>query len=223
MGGDCHGRAGEERSRADEQSQRQSIRTDGRGARAPCPSSIIRYAFRCWARETACLAGRLSCGFPGRPARPKPVEDTNRRREDRLNRYGSASGYQPFDNIECKIGPKVPHDPCPSSQGHPPGSSGQKKEMEKPRPSPAGPRKSLYAVISARETSLVHPLKVDSRMRERHMAVRWKPRITILPKRKRAARSGVALQPTGGHPLQISRPDSFRLCASSQSGAKLPS
>jgi hypothetical protein len=46
------------------------------------------------------------------------------------------------------------------------GSTGQKKEIEKPRPSPAGPRKSLYAVFSVRETSLVHPLKVDSRMRE---------------------------------------------------------
>src|SRR5258707_1508974 len=66
--------------------------------------------------------------------------------------------------------------------GAPPGSRGQKKEIEKPRPSPAGPRKSLYAVFSARETSLVHPLKVDSRMREAHhiVAVRLKPCITIL-------------------------------------------
>jgi hypothetical protein len=68
--------------------------------------------------------------------------------------------------------------------GAPPGNSGQKKEIEKPRPSPAGPRKSLYAVFSARETSLVHPLKVDSRMREGHtiVAVRLKPRMTILLK-----------------------------------------
>src|SRR3981189_1407402 len=89
----------------------------------------------------------------------------------------------------------------PSSQGAPPGNSGQKKEIEKPRPSPAGPRKSLYAVFSARETSLVHPLKVDSRMREKHtiVAVRLKPRITILLKRKRTARSRAA--PTEGRPF----------------------
>ena len=36
--------------------------------------------------------------------------------------------------------------------GAPPGSRGEKKEIEKPRPSPAGPRKSLYAVFRARET-----------------------------------------------------------------------
>jgi hypothetical protein len=45
------------------------------------------------------------------------------------------------------------------------GTAGQrwaKKKMEKPRPSPAGPqKKSLYAIVSAREISLVHPLKVD--------------------------------------------------------------
>ena len=69
------------------------------------------------------------------------------------------------------------------------GTAGQQwaeKEIEKPRPSPAGPRKSLYAVFSARETSLVHPLKVDSRMREVHtiVAVRLKPRITILQETK---------------------------------------
>jgi hypothetical protein len=69
--------------------------------------------------------------------------------------------------------------------GAPPGGSGQKKEIEKPRPSPAGPRKSLYAVFSARETSLVHPLKVDSKMREVHtivVAVQLKSRMTILLK-----------------------------------------
>jgi len=104
--------------------------------------------------------------------------------------------------------------------GAPPGGSGQKKEIEKPRPSPAGPRKSLYAVFSARETSLVHPLKVDSRMRESHaiVAVRLKPRITILLKRKRTARSRAA--PTeGGHPLDTTRLNGCCLCAISQSGS----
>ena len=74
--------------------------------------------------------------------------------------------------------------PAPFFTGAPPGNSGQKREIEKPRPLPAGPRKSLYAVFSARETSLVHPLKVDSRMRERHtiVAVRLKRHMTILLK-----------------------------------------
>ena len=111
--------------------------------------------------------------------------------------------------------------------GAPPGSRGQKKEIEKPRPSPAGPRKSLYAVFSARETSLVHPLKVDSRrMREAHtmVAMRLKPRITILLKcrmlshasydRKRTAR-----KPTeGSRPLNTTRLNGSCLCAISQLG-----
>jgi hypothetical protein len=55
--------------------------------------------------------------------------------------------------------------------------------MKKPRPSPAGPRKSLYAIFSARETSLNHPLKVDSKMSDAHtMVVRSNSRITILLK-----------------------------------------
>jgi len=41
--------------------------------------------------------------------------------------------------------------PVLPSQGPQPGRGGQK--TEKPRPSPAGPEKSLYAVFSARETS----------------------------------------------------------------------
>ena len=41
----------------------------------------------------------------------------------------------------------------------------------------------MHAVFSARETSLVHPLKVDSQIREpQTMAVRLKPRMTILLK-----------------------------------------
>jgi hypothetical protein len=41
----------------------------------------------------------------------------------------------------------------------------------------------MYAVFSARETSLVHPLKVGSQISEPHtMAVRLKPRMTILLK-----------------------------------------
>ena len=121
------------------------------------------------------------------------------------------------------------------------GRRGEKNEMEKPRPSPAGPRKSLYAVFSARETSLVHPLKVDSRMRESHtiVAVRLKPRMTILLKRKRTARGRVACfmaQPlarprgahlaksTGGdHPLNTTRLNEPCLCAISQLNYELRS
>src|SRR5215475_5653292 len=66
----------------------------------------------------------------------------------------------------------------PSLQGRRRASVGKKKEIEKPRPSPAGPRKSLYAVFSAHETSLVHPRKVDSQ-REVIMAVQLKLLITI--------------------------------------------
>ena len=98
-----------------------------------------------------------------------------------MKRQRSASGYQPLDDIKCQIGPKIlPHDPASFFTGAPPGISGQKNKIEKPRPSPAGPRKSLYAVFSARETSLVHPLKVDTKIREAHIAVRLKPRMTIL-------------------------------------------
>ena len=103
---------------------------------------------------------------------------------DGLKREGSASGYQSLDNIKCQIGPKVlPHDPCVLLHRGTAGRHWAEREMEKPRPSPAGPRKSMYAVFSARETSLVHPLKVDSKIREAHtIAVRLKPRIMILVK-----------------------------------------
>jgi len=67
--------------------------------------------------------------------------------------------------------------------GAPPGNSGQKKEIEKAPSVAGGAQKNLlYAVFSAREISLVHPLKVDSRMRAVHtmVAVQLKSRITIL-------------------------------------------
>src|SRR5712691_8834884 len=97
----------------------------------------------------------------------------------------------PLTRSNAKSGQKYHTTPASFFTGAPPGSSGEKKEIEKPRPSPAGPRKSLYAVFSARETSLVHPLKVDSRMRESHtiVAVRLKPRITILLKRTARSRA----------------------------------
>jgi len=156
-----------------------------------------------------------------------------------LKRQRSTSGYQPLDEIKCKIGPKIPHDPCPSSQGRRRATGGQKKEMKKPRPSPAGPRKSLYA-SSAHAKPLVHPLKVDSRISEAHItvAVRLKPRMTILPKRKQTARSRPSIQlhgaplsrprgarlarPTeGDHPLNTIRLYDSCLCAISQLNCEL--
>ena len=90
----------------------------------------------------------------------------------------------PLTTSNAKSVQKYHMTPASLFTGAPPGNSGQKEEMEKPRPSPAGPRKSQYAVFSARETSLVHPLKVDSRIREVHitLAVRLKSRITMLLK-----------------------------------------
>ena len=96
----------------------------------------------------------------------------------------------PLTRSNAKSAQKYHMTPASFFTGAPPATVGR-KEIEKPRPSPAGPRKSQYAVISARETSLVHPLKVDSRINEVHItiAVRLKPRITMLLKRKRIARS----------------------------------
>jgi hypothetical protein len=54
--------------------------------------------------------------------------------------------------------------------------------MKKPRPSPAGPKKSLYAAFRARENPLVHPLKVGSIDTAHMQAVRLKLSMTIIPK-----------------------------------------
>src|SRR5580692_1990097 len=52
----------------------------------------------------------------------------------------------PLTRSKAKSGQKYAHmTPASFFTGAPPGSSGQKQEIEKPRPSPAGPRKSLYA------------------------------------------------------------------------------
>ena len=115
----------------------------------------LRLLFLC---STRCL----SRGSTRRPTRAQPLHGANRHGGNHLQRHGSRSSDQPFDQIECQVGPKIPHDPASFVAGAPPGSAGQKKKMEKPRPSPAGPqKKSLYAIVSAREISLVHPLKVD--------------------------------------------------------------
>jgi len=109
-----------------------------------------------------CSTGCLSRGSTRRPTRAQPLHGANRHGSNHLQRHGSRPGHQPFEQIECQIGSKIPHDPASFAAGAPPDSTGQKKKKEKPRPSPAGPqKKSLYAIVSAREISLVHPLKVD--------------------------------------------------------------
>jgi len=109
-----------------------------------------------------CCTGGLSRGSARRPTRAQPLYGTNRHGDNHLQRHGSRPSHQPFDEIECQVGPKIPHDPASFVAGAPPGSVGHKKKMKKPRPSPAGPqKKSLYAIVSAREKSLVHPLEVD--------------------------------------------------------------
>jgi hypothetical protein len=109
-----------------------------------------------------CSTGSLSRGSTRRPTRAQPLHGANRHGGNHLQRHGSRPSDQPFDQIECQVRPKIPHDPASFVAGAPPGSAGHKKKMKKPRPSPAGPqKKSLYAIVSAREISLVHPLKVD--------------------------------------------------------------
>lgn len=118
---------------------------------------------------------------------------------------------------------------------------GRKKKWKSPVRRRRGPENPC-TLYSAHAKPLVHPLKVDSRMREVHtiVAVRLKPRMTILPKRKRTARSRAVLSvnsiswrnrfrdrvartwpspPRGDHQLITTRPNGFCLCAISQLGS----
>lgn len=89
--------------------------------------------------------------------RAQPLHGANRHGGDHLQRHGSRPSHQPFDEIECQIGPKIPHDPASFVAGAPPGSAGQKKKMEKPRPSPAGPQKNPSTQLSAHANILGSP------------------------------------------------------------------
>jgi hypothetical protein len=51
--------------------------------------------------------------------------------------------------------------PRPLSQGHRRAALGKKENGKAPSVAGGAPEKSLYAIVSAREISLVHPLKVD--------------------------------------------------------------
>ena len=72
------------------------------------------------------------------------------------------------------------------------GTAGQPWGEKRNRKAPSvagGAQKISVRGYSAHAKPLVHPLKVDSRIREAHItvAVRLKPRMTILLKRKRTA------------------------------------
>jgi hypothetical protein len=72
--------------------------------------------------------------------------------------------------------------PAPSLQGHRRQHWAEPKNEKAPSVT-GGAQKISVRNINARETSLNHPLKVDSRLREVHtMIVRWKSRMTILLK-----------------------------------------
>jgi hypothetical protein len=68
----------------------------------------------------------------------------------------------------------------PSSQGHRRASVGRKQNRKAPSVA-GGAQKILARGIQRTRNSLVHPLKVDTKIRETHIiAVRLKPRMTIL-------------------------------------------
>jgi hypothetical protein len=70
----------------------------------------------------------------------------------------------PLTRSNAKSGQKYAHmTPASFFTGAPPGDSGQKQEIEKAPSVAGGAQKIPVRVFSARETSLVHPLKVDSK------------------------------------------------------------
>ena len=86
----------------------------------------------------------------------------------------------PLTRSNAKSAQKYHMTPASFFTGAPPEDMGRTRKYKAPSVA-GGAQKSLYAVFSARETSLVHPLKVDSEIRVAHtMAVRLKPRMTIL-------------------------------------------
>jgi len=116
----------------------------------------MRATARCWSSSQPPPAPELTrCGLPfprsfsRAPARPKTLHGANRSGSDRLNRQRSTSGDQPFDNIECHVGPKIfPHDPCPSSQG--PRRAAVAKNEKAPSVT-GGAQKSLCAMARTRK------------------------------------------------------------------------
>ena len=77
------------------------------------------------------------------------------------NAMEAAPATSPLTRSNARSGPKYHMTPRPLSQGHRRVSAGQKRKWKSPVRRRRGPRKILYAIVSAREISLVHPLKVD--------------------------------------------------------------
>ena len=96
-----------------------------------------------------CSTGCLSRGSTRRPTRAQPLHGANRHGGNHLQRHGSRPGHQPFDEIECQVGPKIPHDPASFVAGAPPGSAGQKRKWKSPVRRRRGPRKNPCTQLSA--------------------------------------------------------------------------
>jgi hypothetical protein len=179
----------------------------GRKRKARRPTSPAgKYNGLLTAHRSLTWCGLLSCALPGSPTRSNLPQGAKRRWDGHLKCQRSTSGDQSLDKIKCKVGPQIlPHDPCVLSQGHRRRHWAERENRKAPSVA-GGAQKSQYAVFSARENSLVHPLEVDTRIREVHMAVRLKPRMTILLKCR-----------SKGLRRDTSRPSGSCLCAISQS------
>ena len=153
--------------------------------------------------------GCLSRGSTRRPTRAQPLHGANRHGGNHLQRHGSRPSHQPFDEIECQIGPKIPHDPASLVAGAPPGSAGQKRKWKSPVRRRRGPRKNPCTRLSAHAK---YPWFTRSRWTEEckaapsWVAVRLKTRMTKLRKRRRAARGG-AVSANGQTRAYTTKPD----------------
>ena len=88
-----------------------------------------------------CSTGCLSRGSTRRPTRAQPLHGANRHGGNHLQRHGSSPSDQPFDQIECQLGPKIPHDPASFVARTPPGNVGQKENGKAPSVAGGAPEK----------------------------------------------------------------------------------
>src|SRR5512138_2073874 len=77
------------------------------------------------------------------------------------NAMEATPATSPLTTSNASSGPKYHMTPRPLSQGHRRQRWARKENGKAPSVAGGAPEKSLYAVVSAREISLVHPLKVD--------------------------------------------------------------
>jgi hypothetical protein len=96
-----------------------------------------------------CATGCLARGSTRRPTRAQPLHGANRHGGNHLQRHGSRPSHQPFDEIECQLGPKIPHDPASLSQGHRRAALGKKRKWKSPVRRRRGPRKNPCTRLSA--------------------------------------------------------------------------